>query len=236
MLWSEGERRVDVRSTLACNDEFVSEGTSAFEVQGLAELMCAHLGLTPKTPVAKLDARVLDRTPKHPPRDGSTLWNSRKLIAEFGEMSFSAVLRTWRKHRVYPDRLDMHMVFNDPDFESTAADVVGLYTHPPAQAVVFCVDEKSAIRAQDRKDRKLPLSPGRAESHSVEYTRNGTLKLFAALDSSTCEVLGKTARQSPRCEIPVTCDNVSSHKTPRVQAFLAKHRCVQLHFTPTYAS
>jgi hypothetical protein len=39
----------------------------------------------------------------------------------------------------------------------------------------------------------LPLSPGRAQSHSFEYKRNGTLSLFAALNTATGEVLGKTA-------------------------------------------
>ena len=33
VLWSKGERRVDIRSKLACNDEFVSKWTSAFEAQ-----------------------------------------------------------------------------------------------------------------------------------------------------------------------------------------------------------
>lgn len=40
------------------------------------------------------------------------------------------------------------MVSNDPDFETNAADVIGLYLNlkPPARAAVFCVDEKTAIR------------------------------------------------------------------------------------------
>jgi hypothetical protein len=33
---------------------------------------------------------------------------------------------------------------------------------------VFCGDEKTAIQAPDRKDRMLPLPPGRAESHGFE--------------------------------------------------------------------
>ena len=53
------------------------------------------------------------------------------------------------------------MISNDPDFEAKAADVIGLYLNPPAHAAVFCVDEKTAIQALDRKDRMLPLSPGR---------------------------------------------------------------------------
>lgn len=39
----------------------------------------------------------------------------------------------------------------------------------------------------------LPPSPGRAESHGFEYKRNGTLSLFAALNTATGEVIGKTA-------------------------------------------
>lgn len=237
LLWADGERRVDIRSKLACNDAFVSRWTAAFEAQGLAGLVSLHPGRAPTRSVAKLQARVLDRTLKHLPRDGSTHWSSRKLAAELGDVSFSAVQRIWRKHGVRPHRLDTHMVSNDPDFETKAADVIGLYLNPPAHAAVFCVDEKTAIQALDRKDRMLPLSPGRAESHGSEYKRNGTLSLFAALNTATGEVLGKTAArhtseqfvtfledivasQSSRREIHVICDNVSSHKTPLVETFL----------------
>lgn len=118
---------------------------------------------------------------------------------------------------------------------------------------MFRVDEKTAIQALDRKDRMLPLSPGRAESHGFEYKRNGTLSLFAALNTATGEVLGKTAPrhtseqfvafltdivagQPEQREIHVICDNVSSHKTRRVADFLAAHRNVQMHSTPTYHS
>ena len=40
----------------------------------------------------------------------------------------------------------------DPDFETKAADVIGLYLQPPQHAAVFCVDEKTAIQALDRRD------------------------------------------------------------------------------------
>ena len=253
LLWVQGERRVDVRSKLACNDAFVTRWTSAYDAQGLAGLVSLHPGRAPVRSVAKLEARVLDRTLEHKPRDGSTHWSSRKLAAELGDVSFSAVQRIWRKHGVRPHRLDTHMVSNDPDFETKAADVIGLYLNPPVHAAVFCVDEKTAIQALDRKDRMLPLSPGRAESHGFEYKRNGTLSLFAALNTATGEVLGKTAvrhtseqfvtfleeviaSQPRRRTIHVICDNVSSHKTDLVEAFLTKHRRVHIHYTPTYSS
>jgi hypothetical protein len=33
-LWADGERRVDIRSKLGCNDAFVSRWTAAFDEQG----------------------------------------------------------------------------------------------------------------------------------------------------------------------------------------------------------
>ena len=85
------------------------------------------------------------------------------------------------------------MASNDPDFETKATDIIGLYLNPPQQAAIFCVDEKSAIQALDRLDPVLPLSPGRAERHGFEYYRHGTLSLYAALNVKTGKVHGKTA-------------------------------------------
>jgi hypothetical protein len=52
-------------------------------------------------------------------------------------------------------------------------------------AAVFCVDEKTAIHALDRKDPVLPLSAGRAERHGFEYYRHGTLSLYAAFKTGS---------------------------------------------------
>jgi hypothetical protein len=84
------------------------------------------------------------------------------------------------------------MASDDPEFEEKAADIIGLYIKPPANTAVFCVDEKSAIQALDRVDPVLPLSPGRAKRHGFEYFRHGTLSLYAALDTRTGDVIGKT--------------------------------------------
>src|SRR5438552_1692158 len=79
-----------------------------------------------------------------------------------------------------------------PDFETMAADIIGLYVNPPQHAAVFSLDEKTAIQALDRSLPALPLSPGRAERHGFEYIRRGTLSLYAALDTRSGRVLGKT--------------------------------------------
>src|SRR5438045_7401956 len=161
------------------------------------------------------------------------------------KVSHMTVARVWAKHGLNPQRLDRYMASNDPDFEQKAADIIGLYLNPPAHAAVFCVDEKTAIQALDRKDPVLPLSPGRAERHGFEYFRHGTLSLYAAFDTKTGEVLGKTAARhtsaefvafladivvnQPRGkEIHVIADNLAAHKSKPVTDFLAAHPCMNI--------
>jgi transposase len=253
LMLEDDETRDSIVKRLGCDSRFISRWSDRFVDERLAGMYARHPGRAPKQPPAKLEARVLNHTLKRKPADGSTHWSSRKLAEELGDVSFSTIQRIWRKHGLRPHRLERHLISNDPDFEAKAADVIGLYLNPPAHAAVFCVDEKTAIQALDRKDRMLPLSPGRAESHGFEYKRNGTLSLFAALNTATGEVLARTAprhtseqfvafltdvvtSQPRNQEIHVICDNVSSHKTERVEDFLKLYPNVQIHFTPTYSS
>src|SRR5205085_1564606 len=197
------------------------------------------------------EAKILDYT-RRAPNDGSTHWSSRKLAAELG-ISHMRVARTWKKAGLKPHRLRGYMASDDPNFHKKAAEVIGLYLKPPTNAVVFCVDEKSAIQALDRLDPVLPLSPGRAERHGFEYFRHGTLSLYAALNTKPGAVLGKTAarhtseefgaflsdtlaHQPRQREIHIIADNLSAHKTKRVRDFLEAHPNVQIHYTPTYSS
>ena len=252
LLLDAGATRQTIMGELRCDSRFISTWKARFDEGRLAGLYARHPGRAPRSDLARLEARVLKYTLQRKPKDGSTHWSSRKLGAQLG-LPFMTVQRIWRKHDVRPHRLERHMISNDPEFETKAADVIGLYLNPPTHAAVFCVDEKTAIQALDRKDRMLPLSPGRAQSHGFEYKRNGTLSLFAALNTATGEVLGKTAvrhtsaqfvafladivsTQPEGQQVHVICDNVSSHKAPAVQAFLTEHANVTMHYTPTYSS
>ena len=252
LLLDLGATRQTIMDELRCDSRFISTWKSRFDEDRLAGLYARHPGRAPRRDLARLEARVLKYTLQRKPKDGSTHWSSRKLAAQLG-LPFMTVQRIWRKHDVRPHLLERHMVSNDPEFETKAADVIGLYLNPPTNAALFCVDEKTAIQALDRKDRMLPLSPGRAESHGFEYKRNGTLSLFAALNTATGEVLGKTAARHTSAQfvaflaeivstqpvgqqVHVICDNVSSHKAPAVQAFLTEHANVKMHYTPTYSS
>ena len=86
-----------------------------------------------------------------------------------------------------------------------------------------------------------------------DYKRNGTTTLFAALNTATGEVYGLCQERHRHQEwlkflrlidetvdaekqIHIICDNYATHKHPRVQRWLAKHKRFHVHFTPTSAS
>ena len=254
LLLADGLTWAEIRARLDCNDSFIARWSQRFAAERLAGLFARHAGRERYKVTDRIEARVLARTTKHTPADGSTHWSSRKLATELGGgISHMTVARIWAKHNLKPHRLEGYLASNDPDFETKAADVIGLYLNPPQHAAVFCVDGKTAIQALDRKDPVLPLSPGRAERHGFEYFRHGTLSLYAAFNTKTGEVLGKTAARHTSAEfvafladivanqprgkqIHVIADNLSAHKTKAVAAFLIDHPKVHMHFTPTYSS
>jgi hypothetical protein len=51
----------------------------------------------------------------------------------------------------------------------------------------------------------------------------------------SCDWPGQS-RAHPRAKLHVVCDNYATHKTPVVNAWLAKHPRITLHFTPTSGS
>src|SRR4026208_188545 len=253
LLIEAGERFNVIRSKLDCDTNFIARWKSRFLTERVAGLSSRYRGRAPHKDSERREARILRWTIQKKPADGSTHWSQRKLAAELGDVSHMSVARVWAKHRLKPYRLERYLASNDPQFEAKAADIIGLYINPPQHAAVFSVDKKTAIQALDRKDPVLPLSPGRAERHGFEYFRHGTLSLYAAFNTQTGEVLGKTAQRhtsaefvafltdivvnQPRGkEIHVIADNLSAHKTKRVEEFLATHSNVHLHFTPTYSS
>jgi transposase len=252
LLLNSGDTWARIREKLDCNDAFIDRWSKRFIEERLAGLFSRHAGQEASTLTPRLEARILDCTVKRKPPDGSTHWSTRKLAEHLG-ISHMMVARVWRKHALRPQRLDRYMASDDADFETKAADIIGLYLNPPQHAAVFCVDEKTAIQALDRLDPVLPLSPGRAERHGFEYKRHGTLSLYAAFNTKTGMVLGKTAARHTSAEfvaflsdlvvnqphgkeIHVIADNLSAHKTDLVEEFLSTHPRVQLHFTPTYSS
>ena len=251
LMLAKGESFAAITTAVGCYPDYVSRWKQRFEAERVAGLRAKYRGQPARVRTPAMEARILAKTQQRPP-DGSTHWSTRKLAKVLG-ISHVLVLRVWRRAGLQPHRFERYMLSDDPNFEEKAADVLGLYLNPPQHAAVFAADEKTAIQALDRLDPILPLSPGRAERHGFEYYRHGTLSLYAALNTRTGTIVGHTvprhtseafvdflsdivATQSPRREIHVIVDNLSAHKTKGVQAFLAAHPRVRLHFTPTYSS
>jgi len=251
LMLAEGASFSTIKRQLHTTAPTIIRWKARFLDLGMDGLDTHHPGQSTSVLTPALRARILSATRKKP-ADGSTHWSCRKLAAIVG-VSKSTVYRTWKEAGLKPHRLERYMASDDPEFESKAADIIGLYLNPPRHAAVFCVDEKTAIQALDRLDPVLPLSPGRAERHGFEYYRHGTLSLYAALDTASGRVHGKTAARHTsrefvaflnevvslcpgRKQIHIILDNLSAHKTTAVREFLKQNPRVQFHFTPTYSS
>ena len=191
--------------------------------------------------------KTLESTPK-----GRTHWSTRSMASSVG-LSHSTIGRIWRAFGLQPHRTESFRLSQDPLLVEKVRDIVGLYMSPPDNAVVMCVDEKSQIQALERAQPVLPMDLGQPERRTHDYVRHGTTDLFAALNAATGNVLGKCYPQhrarefklflseiddavSSKLDVHVILDNLSTHKTPEIKRWLARHPRFQLHFTPTHAS
>ncbi len=115
------------------------------------------------------------------------------------------------------------------------------------------LDEKSGIQALDRSQPVLPMMPGVPERRSHDYVRHGTTDLFAAFNIADGTVISQLRRHHRAAEfkkflvridknvpagleVHMVCDNLATHKTPAIRAWLARHPRFRLHFTPTGSS
>jgi hypothetical protein len=135
---------------------------------------------------------------------------------------------------------------DDPEFKQKLEDVVRLYLAPPENSIVFGLDEKSQIQAPGRAQPILPLRSGIPQRQSHDHIRHETT-LFAALTVASGKVIGECRPRHTGAEyltflklvdkkslkamvLPLIVDNVSSHKTKEVKAYLAS-KSERLSFT-----
>jgi transposase len=105
----------------------------------------------------------------------------------------------------------------------------------------------------DRTQPLLPLRPGLPARQTHDYQRHGTTTLFAALNMLDGKVIGecvrrhrsqefvrflkKIDRETPATlDLHLIVDNYSTHKSPMVKRWLARHQRFHLHFVPTGSS
>lgn len=252
VLWSaDGVSGAEIAQRLHLSAEAVSRIRRRFvegDVAGLATR--PKTGRTDHAVPAETVERIIGLAMSPPPA-GRSRWTTRLLAKEVG-LTSGCVSDLLRRHGLKPHHTRTYKVSKDPAFVAKVRDVVGLYLHPPEHAVVLSVDEKTSIQALERTQRPLPLRSGRASRHTHDYKRHGVVDLYAALEIATGQVthrlskrhtgadflafMRKVVRAYPRGELHVILDNSSTHGTPEVRAWLAKHPRVHFHYTPTSAS
>lgn len=188
---------------------------------------------------------------EQPPPAGQSTWDGPAVAARLGG-SVHAVWRVLRQEGICLQRQRSWCVSTDKEFAAKAADVIGLYLDPPANALVISVDEKPSIQALERATGYVETDNGKiVRAFKSTYKRHGTLNLFAALQVATGQIQTATTTlkrreeflqfmdsivtQAPAGrEIHAILDNYCTHK--KCDAWLARHPNVHFHFTPTSAS
>lgn len=251
LLCAAGSANRTVAQRLGVTPQTVGKWRARFLAKRLDGLLDAPRPGAPRqisdTAVERVITRTLETTPR-----GATHWSTRTMARACG-LSQSSIRRIWRAFGLKPHRTETFKLSPDPLFIEKIRDIVGLYLHPPDQALVLCVDEKSQIQALDRTQPVLPLRLGQVERRTHDYTRYGTTSLFAALDIQTGRVLGQCharhrarefrrfldtieAAVPPALDVHMVLDNYGTHKTPLIHRWLLRHPRYHLHFTPVGAT
>src|SRR3954464_5333870 len=249
---AEGHGTVKIGQRAGVSRPCVRRWRERFAREGLAGLLRDRTrkpGLPP-LPAATID-RVVELTHKEPPGE-ATHWTGRMMAKAVG-ISLRSVQRIWAAHRLAPHRMRTFKLSKDPAFVPKLREVVGLYLHPPAHAIVLSVDEKSQIQALERTQTGLPMREERPATATHDYVRHGTTTLFAALNVLDGSVLGRCMQRHRHQEfirflnvveaavpagklVHAILDNYATHKHPKVLAWLARHPRWTFHFTPTSCS
>lgn len=259
VLWhAEDRQKKEIAALAGVSRPTVDLWLSRYQTDGSAGLLERPRGARREQVPAWVRARILAATRISPPADtGLSHWSSREMAAfitrtEGVSVSHHYVAKLWRDNGLAPHRQGTFKVSKDPEFAAKVADIVGLYLDPPGGAVVLSVDEKTQIQALDRTQPLLPITFGTTEKRTHDYVRHGTTNLFAALNVGTGEVLGECAPVRDGAhflaflkkavtpyvgkEVHIVLDNLSTHTTPEVMAWLADNPCVRFHFTPKGSS
>ncbi len=251
LLAAEGLSTKEISKRLEVRPATVSLWRTRFAAKRLEGLQDAPRPGKPKRYDYNTELRILKQLDEDPP-PGHATWTGSLVAKALGDVSEHQVWRVLRKHGIHLQRRHSWCISTDPQFAEKAADIVGLYLSPPENAVVISVDEKPAIQALERAQGYLKLPNGKAiAGYSHEYRRHGTTTLFAALNIATGQVkaghynrrrrrefldfMNSVVSEYPDKEIHVVLDNLRTHK-PKNDKWLARHKNVHFHYTPTHAS
>jgi len=250
LLKAEGKSQASVAETLGIRRSTVGKWCGRFAAHGMAGLSDAKGRGRPDSIPAEKKALVITGAVRPPPN--RSRWSVRAM-AEHAGVSPGTVHRLWRSNDIKPHIVRTFKLSNDRHFERKFWDVIGLYLDPPREALVFCCDEKSQCQALERTQPGLPLGIGHVRTKTHDYTRHGTVTLFAALNYLDGTIISRTAQghahgewlaflrqidreTAPGLDLHLIADNYATHKHKAVTGWLARHPRIHLHFTPTSSS
>ena len=243
LMLAEGLSFATVQRQLQTTAPTIIRWKERFIAQGIDGLDTYHPGQPPTILTPALRARILAATRKKP-IDGSTHWSCRKLAARLG-VSKDTVHRVWKEAGLKPHRMERYLASDDPEFETKAADIIGLYLHPPQHAAVYLVDKKTAIQALDRLDpvlRSAPAAPSDTVSNTIATARFRSTRLWTR---NPAKCWARPRRHTSQ-EFVDSSAKSSSEKAGKSASFstiyrgyapkyaMATHPPVHFHFTRTY--
>jgi transposase len=250
LLAAAGKENLAIAREVGLSNHSVALWRNRFDGERMAGLGNRPKKRTPIKYTAEDRRRVVETACTGSP-EAETHWSVRTLAKATG-VGRETVRTILQDAHLRPHRLGTFTQSNDPEFREKLVDVVGLYTDPPDNAVVLCVDEKTQLQALDRTQPQLPMRPDQIARRTHDYKRNGTTQLFAALDVAAARVqarcqdhhrsedflrfLDGVAKYYGSKDIHVVLDNVSSHKSKAVELWAQAHPRVHFHFVPTYSS
>lgn len=259
VLWrAEGRQKKDVAVLAGVSRPTVDLWLARYAAEGIAGLLDQAHGAGREQVSTRVRGRILAVSRTSPPAEtGLSHWSSREMAGfiartEGVSVSHHYVAKLWRENGIKPHRLGTFKISKDPEFAEKVADIVGLYLDPPGGAVVLSIDEKTQIQALDRTQPLLPIDFDATEQRTHDYVRHGITNLFAALNVGTGQVLGectpardgayflaflkKAVKPHQGKDVHVVLDNLSTHTTPEVMAWLTDNPQVRFHFTPKGSS
>jgi transposase len=209
---------------------------------------------------------VVKRACERPDDGGRSLsqWDSAEIARSLEEdgvvasISAETVRRILAHHKLKPWRIHAWLsakVPRDAAFARQVQELIDHYTRllAPWEAVL-CADEMTNLQPRPRLAPTRPARPKRPVQVEHEYRRAGALNLFAAFDTRTGQVYGRTAKRKRQVEfiafleqldrdlpahltlVHLVLDNLVMHKGKLVQAWLAAHPRFVCHFPPVHCS
>jgi transposase len=159
----------------------------------------------------------------------------------------------WRAFALQPHRVETFKLSKDPLFVARSVTSSACTSIHPSARWCGALMRRARFRRWIAAPPILPMQVGLPERRTHDYRRHGTTSLFAALDVATGRVIGECHRRHrsqeflrflntidaavpSHLDVHLVLDNCGTHKTARIQRWLAARPRFYIHFTPTSAS